>query len=180
MNQTPAPPAPDDRPSPARYLPIPTVKPRITYVILAINIIVFALESITGADVWFSFGAKINASIVAGEWWRLITPMFLHAGLAHIAFNSYALYSFGPQVEAVFGYRRFLFIEKSKQRNAPQYLRIAGHISPHWEDLISRSILTTSNCSRQRENGPGNRTRTGPHVDSLGTSCGILRGHDPW
>lgn len=110
MNQTPAPPAPDDRPSPARYLPIPTVKPRITYVILAINIIVFALESITGADVWFSFGAKINASIVAGEWWRLITPMFLHAGLAHIAFNSYALYSFGPQVEAVFGYRRFLFI----------------------------------------------------------------------
>lgn len=110
MNNTPASPGSDDRPPPARFLPIPAVKPRITYVILAINVIIFALQSGTGSELWFFLGAKINEFIVAGEWWRLITPMFLHAGLAHIAFNSYALYSFGPQVEAVFGYRRFFFI----------------------------------------------------------------------
>jgi len=36
--------------------------------------------------------------------------MFLHADFLHIAFNSYALYIFGPQVEALFGYRRFTLI----------------------------------------------------------------------
>ncbi len=107
----PAPPAtPPVAPAPSRFLTIPTVKPRLTYVFLWLNIIIFILQSITGADIWFYYGAKVNQAIVVGEWWRLITPMFLHSGLAHIAFNSYALYAFGRQVETVFGHRRFFII----------------------------------------------------------------------
>ncbi|MBI3244459.1 MAG: rhomboid family intramembrane serine protease [Chloroflexi bacterium] len=109
MNGAPPPSGPNDASRP-RYLPIPTVRPRFTFVFLAINIVVFLLQTVTNAEAWFFFGAKINEFIVAGEWWRLITPMFLHANLVHLAFNSYALYIFGPQVEAVFGYRRFFFI----------------------------------------------------------------------
>lgn len=57
--------------------------------------------------------ALVPPAIADGEWWRLITPMFLHATvgpffLLHILFNCYILYVYGPQVEKVFGTRNFL------------------------------------------------------------------------
>ena len=42
--------------------------------------------------------------------WTVLTYMFLHAGLAHIAFNMIALYFFGPRVEARLGTRHFLWL----------------------------------------------------------------------
>ena len=104
MNNSPSP------GPPPRYLSIPTAQPRLTYTLLTINIIIFVLQTLTGQEPWFFFGAKVNEFIIAGEWWRLLTPVFLHLNLIHIAFNSYALYSFGMQVEALFGYRRFIII----------------------------------------------------------------------
>ncbi|EOA16663.1 hypothetical protein CARUB_v10004851mg [Capsella rubella] len=44
------------------------------------------------------YGAKINDLIMAGEWWRLVTPMFLHSGIPHVALSSWALLTFGPKV----------------------------------------------------------------------------------
>ena len=41
--------------------------------------------------------------------YQLVTHMFTHAGVAHIAFNMYALYMFGPPLEVLWGGRRFLF-----------------------------------------------------------------------
>lgn len=44
--------------------------------------------------------AQSNQAVAAGEWWRLFTPIVLHApGLMHIAFNMYALWILGPQIE---------------------------------------------------------------------------------
>ncbi len=48
--------------------------------------------------------------IAAGQSWRLVTAMFLHAGLLHIAFNAYALWIFGSVVEQELGRVRFLLI----------------------------------------------------------------------
>ncbi|TMK36269.1 MAG: rhomboid family intramembrane serine protease [Actinobacteria bacterium] len=45
--------------------------------------------------------------VATGEWWRLISAMFLHAGLLHIAFNGYALYIVGGVVEQELGRWRF-------------------------------------------------------------------------
>lgn len=43
--------------------------------------------------------AQINGAVEAGEWWRLFTPVLLHAGITHILFNMWALWILGPQIE---------------------------------------------------------------------------------
>ncbi len=48
--------------------------------------------------------------IATGQYWRLFTAMFLHAGLIHIAFNAYALWIFGSVVEQELGRVRFALI----------------------------------------------------------------------
>ena len=48
--------------------------------------------------------------VEAGEWWRLLTAMVLHGGTLHLAFNSLALWMFGPDLESVFGTPRFVAI----------------------------------------------------------------------
>ncbi len=54
--------------------------------------------------------ARCRAMSVAvdGDYWRLLTSAFLHAGILHIAFNMYALYLFGPFVERALGTWRFI------------------------------------------------------------------------
>jgi rhomboid protease GluP len=48
--------------------------------------------------------------ISQGQWWRLITAIFLHGNLIHIAMNSWVLMDIGPPVEKVYGSARFLFL----------------------------------------------------------------------
>jgi rhomboid protease GluP len=45
--------------------------------------------------------------ILAGQWWRLVTAMFLHAGLLHIGMNMWCLVDLGPQVESLFSTTKF-------------------------------------------------------------------------
>lgn len=56
------------------------------------------------------FGAKYPPFIFAGQWWRLITAGFLHAGLFHILMNGFGLLQIGPQVEMYYGTRRMVVI----------------------------------------------------------------------
>jgi len=48
-----------------------------------------------------------SGEITGGEWWRLITPIFLHAGLLHFIFNSFLLIQLGPIVESIYGTQRY-------------------------------------------------------------------------
>ncbi len=91
-----------------RYIPIPRSRPRWTHIIAGVNSLIFLGALIVGQDVALSLGAKINRAIVYGEWWRLLTAIFLHADLLHLGFNTYALLVFGSQVEQVYGPWRFL------------------------------------------------------------------------
>jgi rhomboid protease GluP len=107
---TEAPPPPEP-PPPRVRLRIPGVEqPWLTYGLLVVNLLVFGLTELVGQDVVFGWGAKSNPEIWAGQYWRLVTPIFLHAGVLHLAFNNYALYVIGPQIERPFGHVRFLGI----------------------------------------------------------------------
>lgn len=89
-------------------------RPFITYAILIINIAMFLLMEITGSSqnvlTLVQFGAKSNLFIAAGEWWRLITPMFLHIGVVHLIMNSLIIYFLGMQLEEIYGHLRFTLI----------------------------------------------------------------------
>lgn len=101
-------------PSPGAYLPIPLSKPFITYILLVAIVVVWGLTEWAGGStdnsVLISFGANYGPAILSGETWRLFTSMFLHVGLAHLAFNAYALFIFGLEMERLYGPDRFVVI----------------------------------------------------------------------
>lgn len=89
-------------------------KPFFTYVFIAIQLVVFLWLQFHGGSTnnstLIKYGAMVNQLIYMGEWWRFITPVFLHSGFLHLAMNTLALYFLGTTVEKIFGNIRFLFI----------------------------------------------------------------------
>lgn len=84
--------------------------------IIAISVVVYVLETLLGRDFVESFAAAPANIAFEGEYYRLITPMFLHAplgtpfGILHILFNMYILRIYGPQVEEAFGLWKFVLM----------------------------------------------------------------------
>jgi rhomboid protease GluP len=89
-------------------------KPFFTYIFLGVQMFMFLVLELfggsTNTNTLIFFGAKVNELIYQGEWWRLITPIFLHIGFLHLLMNSFALYYIGTTVEKMYGSWRFLFI----------------------------------------------------------------------
>ncbi len=89
-------------------------QPLLTYTILAINTaMMIVLETHGGSQdttTLVFFGAKDGSLIHAGQWWRLLTPMVLHAGWLHWGMNSLFLWVIGPLVERLFGRPRMFFL----------------------------------------------------------------------
>ncbi|MDI6619276.1 MAG: rhomboid family intramembrane serine protease [Clostridiales bacterium] len=85
-----------------------------TNTLIAINVLIFlyiyANGGINSYEALVKYGAKINSLIVGGEYWRFFSSAFLHANLAHIAFNMYSLYNIGKLDESIFGSKKFIII----------------------------------------------------------------------
>ena len=82
-------------------------------VLILVNVLVFLFEISVGdwnnPEVLHRIGAVEPDAIVAqGEYWRLGTALFLHAGFLHLAFNLFGLYVLGPPLERSIGTIRFL------------------------------------------------------------------------
>lgn len=106
-------------PQPGYRLRLPFARPRAVWVLLALNIVIFAIPTVLQIiglrvgglpinDLLLDLGQKDNAGIAGGEYYRFLTSMFLHAGLLHIGFNAWALYAIGPESERIYGTPRFL------------------------------------------------------------------------
>lgn len=97
-----------------RGFPLPMHRAWITPALLVLNFLIFVAMEVAGGStsscVLLRFGAKFNYLIAEGQWWRLLTPVFLHIGVVHLLFNEYALWIFGREVERLFGSLRFLVI----------------------------------------------------------------------
>src|SRR3954468_3966070 len=88
--------------------------PIVTYALIAINVLAFVAELASGSSATSRGGGTIVADgalygpdVADGEYWRLVTSGFLHAGFIHIAFNMYFLYALGTQLEPAVGRVRF-------------------------------------------------------------------------
>lgn len=132
MNQNPTPTQGPQTNQPPRTVQVamPNVKPYATYILLAVTTLIYLLQvagqymasflpasivnyfmsTIGTTDFVTYWGVKDDVLIRAGELWRLITPVFLHASILHIAFNMYALFIFGRGIEARYGHVRFLLL----------------------------------------------------------------------
>lgn len=89
-------------------------EPRVTYILIALNIFMFLMLELSGGSLnienLIQSGAKYNPAIVEGEWWRIVSSMFLHIGAFHLFMNMLALYYLGTAVERIFGTPRFIII----------------------------------------------------------------------
>lgn len=102
-------------PVPPRVMRRPAANPPyVTYFMIASSVLMYIGQMLTqtpgGSDLLTNLGAKVNSAIIAGQYWRLITPMWLHGSLLHIAFNMYALFIFGANLERAYGHGRFLLL----------------------------------------------------------------------
>jgi rhomboid protease GluP len=105
--------------TPGRILGVIPIPSTATAVIAVVDIALYGVEwyltqsagggsSMGGISgrVMVRLGAKAPY-ILMGQWWRLVTAIFLHAGLLHIGLNLWVLVDLGPEVESLFGSAKF-------------------------------------------------------------------------
>lgn len=98
-----------------RVMPAPWVRRgestiTLTQVLFGANVAVFIAMVAAGSSVMdfdghllVHFGANFGPRTLSGDWWRLLTYMFLHGGLIHIAFNMWCLWDLGTMCESLYG-----------------------------------------------------------------------------
>ena len=86
----------------------------VTYGIIGINVLVFVGMVAMGINFFspaplevLKWGGNLSALTLSGEWWRLLTAMFLHFGILHLGLNMYALYMCGIYLEPMLGKARY-------------------------------------------------------------------------
>ena len=89
--------------------------PIITYAIIAVCVFMFILCYVVGGsstdiNTLLSLGGNVGNLTKNGQFYRLFTCIFLHAGIIHLLCNMYSLYVIGPQIESFFGKLKYIFI----------------------------------------------------------------------
>ena len=112
-NETPENTAPEPKERPTISFRLVQGKPVVTYTLIGLTAVIYLMQAVSewrwGVDYPMAFGAKISPYIsYYHQYWRLITPVFLHGSILHIRFNMYALFTIGPSLEHYYGHWNFL------------------------------------------------------------------------
>lgn len=91
--------------------------PVVTRAIVTIDVVIFLAMAFSGIS-WTEpgyleivrWGADFSPLTLGGEWWRLLTATFIHIGIVHIALNMWCLWSLGPVLERLMGWRAYLLM----------------------------------------------------------------------
>jgi rhomboid protease GluP len=116
-------------------------------IFIALNLVMFLAEvKLGGSTNWLTLhrlGAfEPRAVRVDGQYWRMMTSLFLHAGALHLLFNLYALFVIGPGLERIIGSVRFAFYYLLAGLGSS-----AGVLLLHWSDPFRREQLVgASGC----------------------------------
>ncbi len=93
---------------------VPSKSYLVTPIIVYINALIFIAMIVAGisplhptSQSLFEWGGNFRPAVVAGDWWRLGSYMFLHAGAMHLLMNTYALLYIGMFLEPLMGKFRF-------------------------------------------------------------------------
>jgi rhomboid protease GluP len=84
----------------------------IVSLIIFIHILLYLATSVPvfPSRTLFELLSGVNLFIVEGEYWRLVSPIFIHGGFAHMLFNSFSLVLFGPALEQLIGRTKFILL----------------------------------------------------------------------
>ncbi len=86
-------------------------KPVVTYALIIINLFVFLFPMFYGnTEQVYNLFSSYGPFVKMGEYYRLLTAAFLHANIAHLIFNMYALWIIGMQLESFIGRWRYLVV----------------------------------------------------------------------
>jgi rhomboid protease GluP len=88
--------------------------PPLTLALVGVLVAIFAgevaLEILDSPEALLLVGALSRDAVLAGEWWRLVTAIFLHGGLEHVVGNAVALFVLGMVCEHAFGRAQFVVL----------------------------------------------------------------------
>ena len=89
-------------------------QPYVTIALIAINVAVYVAglsqsssDALGGRTGFTRDGGLLAFDVAHGDWWRVVSSGFLHAGLIHLGFNMFALWILGSQIESAIGRLRF-------------------------------------------------------------------------
>ncbi|ANY06725.1 rhomboid family intramembrane serine protease [Pseudonocardia sp. HH130630-07] len=92
-------------------------RPVVVPALIVVNVAIFVLTVFTAGSLnrnflspLFDLGALVPLAVADGEYWRIVTSGFLHIGPLHLAFNMFALWVIGREVETVLGRGRFVAV----------------------------------------------------------------------
>jgi rhomboid protease GluP len=93
-----------------RVAPGEMAKPWVTYVLFGLNLLLWIVMVGAGVDAYkpgnaamVAWGANFGPLVSGGQWWRLLTAMFVHGDIFHLGFNLYFLWAVGRMCEQIFG-----------------------------------------------------------------------------
>ncbi len=113
----------------------------LTIILSVLGALVFFADNNGQLLHWFTFQnfiygtngvyfQSVNSSLQNGQYWRLITPTFLHFGLLHIAFNATWMWYFGHRIELLQGRKQLLLlvVATALAANIAQYIMVPNSI----------------------------------------------------